>query len=97
MDLPGEDAPDGHKQEPQLSMLERIRTTNKAKKAFRNQMSDDSFIIPEFKDVKADVHVSDETDFYESPVFVSQKRQDMGVSCNHYANCAPKLESPDAG
>jgi hypothetical protein len=34
------------KEEPSQSMLEQIRTTNKEKKKFRNQMSDDSFIIP---------------------------------------------------
>lgn len=31
------------------SMLEKLRTTNKAKKAFRNQLSEDTFIIPSFK------------------------------------------------
>ena len=31
------------------SLLEKIRTTHKAKKAFRNQMSEETFIIPVFK------------------------------------------------
>lgn len=29
-------------------MLERIRTANKEKKAFRNLMKEDSFIVPDF-------------------------------------------------
>ena len=29
------------------SLLEQIRTTNKARKEFRNQMRDDSFIVPQ--------------------------------------------------
>ena len=37
-----------HNEEGAQSALERIRMTNKAKKAFRNQMSEDSFIIPTF-------------------------------------------------
>jgi hypothetical protein len=48
--IAGQDMPSlaaGEEKAP--SLLEKIRTVNKAKKAFRNQMSEDSFIIPQFK------------------------------------------------
>ena len=32
-----------------VSKLEELRTKNKEKKAFRNQLSEDTFIIPSFK------------------------------------------------
>lgn len=31
------------------SLLEKIRTTNKARKEFRNQMREDSFIVPQYQ------------------------------------------------
>lgn len=42
-----------------MSKLEKIRTTNKAKKQYRNQMSPDSFIIPEFVNIDFVIEKSD--------------------------------------
>ena len=57
-------------EEQPKSLLEKIRTTNKAKKAFRNQMSEDSFIIPQFKPIEqCGIEINNE-DFFESPNIV---------------------------
>jgi WD40 repeat protein len=99
-DLPSSkdiEAPSSGVHEPQMSLLEKIRTTNKAKKAFRNQMSEDTFIIPEFKNFERANNNEDVRDFYESPTFVKQKRDDRKLTYNHYCDCARKFEmQPEA-
>lgn len=92
MDMPAKE-PEANGYEYHMSKLEKIRTTNKAKKHFRNQMSEDSFIIPEFRDFEQSAHEKPAPyDFYETPRFVQEKRQDLKLSYNHYANCAKKFD-----
>jgi len=61
-------------EEQPKSLLEKIRTTNKAKKAFRNQMSEDSFIIPQFKPIEQSGIGIDDLDFFPSPTVVKECR-----------------------
>lgn len=51
-------------------MLEKIRTTNKAKKAFMNKISEDTFIIPTFKDMEQTAIENNNKDFIETPDLV---------------------------
>ena len=79
-------------EEKPQSLLEQIRTTNKAKKAFRNQMRDDSFIIPEFVPfVELGVEPSN-AQFLESPNIVKHIREDRKLTYNHYADCSQKSD-----
>lgn len=79
-------------EEKPQSLLEQIRTTNKAKKAFRNQMSDDSFIIPQFKPIEqCGVEIHGE-DFFESPNVVKHLREDHKLTYNHYIDCSQKAD-----
>lgn len=52
------------------SLLEKIRTTNKAKKAFRNQLNEDTFIVPEFKTLDQGPPKTHERDFIQTPMNV---------------------------
>jgi hypothetical protein len=51
-------------------MLEKIRTANKAKKAFRNQLSEDTFIIPTFNDLRYDSIQDNTRDYNDAPNLV---------------------------
>jgi hypothetical protein len=76
-----------------MSKLEKIRTTNKAKKQYRNQMAEDSFIIPEFRDFSYNLHdVKDEvkSNIYEAPIEILEKRIQYKLTYNHYADCTNK-------
>jgi len=72
-------------------LLEKIRTANKAKKAFRNQMSDDSFIIPQFRPFEQSGVEFMNQDFFETPNIVKQKRHDRKLPYNHYCDCSQKV------
>ena len=91
--LSGQDLPITEESESKApSLLEKIRTANKAKKAFRNQMSEDSFIIPEFKTLdQANVNFQN-NEFYDTPVFVKQMRDDRKLTYNHYCDCIKKKD-----
>ena len=91
--LSGQDMPITEEVEGKApSLLEKIRTANKAKKAFRNQMSEDSFIIPEFKTIdQTNVGVNN-NEFYDTPTFVKQMRDDRKLTYNHYSGCIKKKE-----
>ena len=74
-------------------MLEKIRTAHKAKKAFRNQLSEDTFIIPTFKPLNIVAGENNARDFAESPNEVLWKRKDRKLTYNHYANCSKKCDT----
>ena len=74
------------------SLLEKIRTTNKAKKAFRNQLNEDTFIIPEFKTIDQGPPKQPQRDFIETPMNVKQHRIDRKLTYNHYAGCSQRME-----
>lgn len=79
-------------------MLEKIRTANKEKKAFRNLMSDDSFIIPEFRDfgqgiLKKQIDLQELQQDFGSPIYVDEMRKDLQITKNHYASCMSEIES----
>ena len=73
-------------------MLEKIRTAHKAKKAFRNQLSEDTFIIPTFKPLGQVAIESNIREYSESPNIVKQNRFDKKLAYNHYADCSKKPE-----
>jgi hypothetical protein len=70
-----------------MSKLEELRTKNKAKKAFRNQLSEDTFIIPSFKAMEQGSVQDNQRNFAESPNIVTQIRNDRKLTYNHYLGC----------
>ena len=69
-----------------------MRTHFKAKKNFRNQMSEDSFIIPSFCKMETIQNQQNQNQILdESPIFVAQQRDDRKLSYNHYVNCSKKI------
>jgi hypothetical protein len=75
-------------------MLEKIRTANKEKKAYREKLSEDTFIIPDFKPLIQDKHSEPDGLSYKvhrSPI-VDEKRKDRNITRNHYANCIEDVE-----
>lgn len=51
-------------------------------------MSEDSFIIPQFKPLdQPNGYEIINDDFFESPAIVKQTRADRKLTYNHYANC----------
>ena len=55
-------------------------------------MSEDSFIIPQFKPLDQSGVAFDSTDFFEPPTLVTQQRADRKLTYNHYGNCCKKVE-----
>mgnify|MGYP006090873463 CR=1 FL=1 len=55
-------------------------------------MSDDSFIIPQFKPIEqCGVEITNE-DFFESPNIVKHIREDRKLTYNHYTDCSQKAD-----
>jgi WD40 repeat protein len=91
--IAGQDLPIGSAADDRApSLLEKIRTANKAKKAFRNQMSEDSFIIPQFKSFDQSNVEFAHRDFIEAPTYVQQKRADRKLVYTHYTDCSKKVD-----
>ena len=75
-----------------MSKLEELRTKNKAKKAFRNQLSEDTFIIPSFKAMEQGSVCDNQRHFIESPNIVTQIRNDRKLTYNHYLGCGKSMD-----
>lgn len=77
----------------QMSMLEQIRSANKARKEFRAQMRDDSFVLPQSSPLEQCQNiVGGFEDFQQSPNRVAIERQDRKLTYNHYCNVNQKVE-----
>ena len=76
-----------------VSKLEELRTKNKAKKAFRNQLSEDTFIIPSFKPMEQSSVMNNKQDFIPSPNIVTQIRNDRKLAYTHFLGCGKTIES----
>jgi hypothetical protein len=76
-----------------MSKLEELRTKNKEKKAFRNQLSEDTFIIPSFKPMEQASVIKNQKDFDHSPNVVTQMRNDRKLAYNHFLGCGKSIES----
>lgn len=75
------------------SLLEQIRTTNKAQKQFRNQMAEDSFIVPQIVQFEHSQNQGPPTEeFYPSPDRVDIERADRKLTYNHYCNLNKKVD-----
>jgi len=77
------------------SLLEQIRTTNKARKEFRNQMREDSFIVPQsvqFERVASSQHPDGPDRFHPPPNRVAIERADRKLTYNHYCNLNKKVD-----
>jgi len=73
-------------------MLEKIRTQHKSKKAFRNQIAETTFIIPQFKPLDQAAIENNRRDFIMSPNIVNQNRDEYKLCYNHYINCSKNLD-----
>ena len=83
-----------HPKIKQMSMLETIRSTNKARKEFRVQMKDDSFILPQSTPFDVCTNLLGPFDeFYPSPNRVEIQRQDRKLTYNHYANLTKSMDT----
>ena len=75
-----------------VSRLEELRTANRAKKTFRNQISEDTFIIPQFQPLEQCAPEHNVREFVEPPSRVKEIRADKKLPYNHYANCSKEVE-----
>ena len=82
----------------QPSLLEKIRTANKARKEFRNQMPEDSFIVPK-EEVLNDFQFGTGNSgqggleqFFGSPAITVKARSERKLTYNHYADLSKKLK-----
>ena len=78
-------------------MLEKIRTQHKSKKAFRNQIAETTFIIPQFKPLdQATIREKEDDkivrDFIITPNIITQNRAEYKLCYNHYINCSKNLD-----
>ena len=73
-------------------MLEKIRTQHKAKKVFRNQIAESTFIVPQFKPIEQAAIENNRRDFVMTPNVVNQHRAEAKLQYNHYVGCSKKLE-----